>query len=128
MIRALVVEDDPGAAGGLPAVLERHSDVELVGAVESRAAIAATRELRPNVVFLDVQLSRLDGFSVASALGPRDRPLIVFVEVARDDLRRRPVKLGEHRIRRRNAEHRIRHKPFDAPQIVFGGELCAEIF
>jgi two-component system LytT family response regulator len=79
VIRALVVEEEPSAVGELSAALERHGDIELVGAVEGRGAIAAIRELRPDVVFLDVHMPGVDGLSVASGLPPRERPLIVFV-------------------------------------------------
>jgi two-component system LytT family response regulator len=58
--------------------LESAPDFEVVGeAGDGAEAIAAIERLRPDVVFLDVQMPKTDGFAVASAL--KDPPEIVFV-------------------------------------------------
>jgi two-component system, LytTR family, response regulator len=41
--------------------------------------VLAIQELRPDIVFLDVQMPGLDGFGVLETLGPRETPAIVFV-------------------------------------------------
>jgi DNA-binding NarL/FixJ family response regulator len=54
---------------------------EVVGeAADGHAAIAAARELRPDVVLLDIQLPDLDGFEVAARLGDGDEaaPAVVL--------------------------------------------------
>lgn len=59
--------------------LEATSDFEVVGeATDGAEAIASIARLRPDVVFLDVQMPKLDGFAVATALTP-PLPEIVFV-------------------------------------------------
>ena len=42
-------------------------------------AIAAIREQRPDLVFLDVQMPEKGGFDVLAALDPAERPAVVFV-------------------------------------------------
>jgi two-component system LytT family response regulator len=79
-IRALVVDDEPPARHGLTRMLGAHRDITVVG--ESRngsEAVRAIRALRPDLVFLDVEMPGLDGFGVLHALAPDPLPLVVFV-------------------------------------------------
>ena len=79
MIRALVVDDEPVARGRIRRLLRLDADLEVIGeAGDGRSAIAAVLSLRPDVVFLDVQMPELDGFEVVRALGA-GAPAIVFV-------------------------------------------------
>jgi two-component system LytT family response regulator len=80
ILRALVVDDEPVARRRLKTLLAGETGVEVVGECEDGAdAVEAIRRLRPDVVFLDVQMPGLDGFDVVDALGPREHPAIVFV-------------------------------------------------
>lgn len=75
----LIVDDHPGFRASARRMLEA-SGYEVVGEADTgAAAIAAARELRPDVVLLDVQLPDLDGFEVAARLdGDDDCPAIVL--------------------------------------------------
>lgn len=42
-------------------------------------AVTQIRELRPDLLFLDVQMPGLDGFEVLAALPPAERPAVIFV-------------------------------------------------
>ena len=65
----LVVDDHPGFRSLARRLLEAGG-FEVVGeAADGHAAIAAARQLRPDVVLLDVQLPDLDGFEVTTRLG-----------------------------------------------------------
>ena len=82
-IRVLVCDDEPEAREGIANLLRRDPEVLLVAeARHGREATTAIQDLSPDVVFLDVQMPRLDGFGVlaelASAVGSWD-PVIVFV-------------------------------------------------
>lgn len=80
MIRALVVDDEPLAREGLRLHLRRESDVTIVGeAADGRRAVAMITSLRPDLVFLDVQMPVLDGFQVVEAVSPTFLPAVVFV-------------------------------------------------
>jgi two-component system LytT family response regulator len=83
-IRALLVDDEALARRGMRQLLAAHPDVDVVGECrDGRAALAALTELRPDLVFLDVQMPELDGFGVireaAAALGTDALPLMVFL-------------------------------------------------
>jgi DNA-binding LytR/AlgR family response regulator len=80
VIRALIVDDEPPARRKLRELLGREPDFEVVGeAADGVEAVAAIRESSPDVVFLDVQMPRLDGFGVVAELGTEAMPLVVFV-------------------------------------------------
>src|SRR4051812_18131737 len=79
-LRAAIVEDEPPARLGLRTLLAADAEVELVaecGSVEE--ALAALREGRVDLLFLDVQLARRTGFDLLAALGPARPPAVVFV-------------------------------------------------
>lgn len=77
-IRVAIVDDEPPARKLLRALLAEHPEVEIVGEagdVATAAALCAERE--PDLVFLDIQLPRTDGFGLLPLL---KRPVkIVFV-------------------------------------------------
>lgn len=79
-IRALIVDDEPLARDMVRVRLESEPDVEIVGEAEDGpAAVAAITELRPDVVFLDVQMPEMDGFEVLERTAVDHLPIIVFV-------------------------------------------------
>ena len=79
-IRTLIVDDEPLARRGLQLHLQRHADIEIVGqAGNGREALHAIAELRPQLMFLDVQMPGMDGFALFRALPATQIPLTVFV-------------------------------------------------
>ncbi len=79
-IRTLIVDDEPLARRGLELRLRRHADIEIVGeAGNGREAFRAVSELRPALMFLDVQMPGVDGFELLRALPASMLPLTVFV-------------------------------------------------
>lgn len=79
-IRTLIVDDMPPARSRIRRALAKASDFEVVGECgDGVSAINAIRELRPELVFLDVQMPETDGFGVVAALEPAERPVILFV-------------------------------------------------
>ncbi len=80
MIRALIADDEEPARRKLRQLLGREADVEIVGeAADGVEAVAAIRASSPDVVFLDIQMPRLDGFGVVSEVGVEAMPAVVFV-------------------------------------------------
>ncbi|HEY7306109.1 MAG TPA: LytTR family DNA-binding domain-containing protein [Bryobacteraceae bacterium] len=82
---ALIVDDEPLAREGLQMLLAEDPDVASIGqAKDGREAVAAIRDTRPDLLFLDVQMPEMDGFAVIRDLGPEHMPPVIFV-TAHDD-------------------------------------------
>jgi two-component system LytT family response regulator len=79
-IRTLVADDEPLAREGLRVRLNREEDVEIVGeANDGPSTVSAILSLRPDVVFLDVQMPGMDGFEVVARTASEHLPVVVFV-------------------------------------------------
>lgn len=79
-IRTLIVDDEPLGRERIRSLLRRDPDIEVVGECgDGRQAIAAIDDLRPDLLFLDVQMPEIDGFAVLEAIRPERMPSIVFV-------------------------------------------------
>jgi two-component system LytT family response regulator len=79
-LSVLVVDDEPIAREGLKQLLGRQLQIESVSeARNGREAIARIREQKPDLVLLDVQMPRTDGFAVVHAVGAERMPPIIFV-------------------------------------------------
>jgi two-component system LytT family response regulator len=80
VIRVLVADDESPARDKLQRWLGELSDIEVVARAEDGLqAAAAIDQLRPDVVFLDIQMPGLNGLEVAAQLEQETAPLIVFV-------------------------------------------------
>lgn len=79
-IRAVIVDDEPLAREGVRLHLERDPGVDVVGEAGSgEEAVSLIESLRPDLLFLDVQMPGLDGFGVLDAVGPAQMPVTVFI-------------------------------------------------
>ncbi|MEU9310984.1 response regulator transcription factor [Streptomyces sp. NPDC048256] len=68
-VTVLLVDDEPLVRVGLRAVLEAQPDIEVVGeAADGAAVIPLVRQLRPDVVAMDVRMPLMDGIEATRAV------------------------------------------------------------
>src|SRR5215468_861430 len=78
--KVLIVEDERLAAEAVRKLLERDAEVEIAGTARDGAtAVSLIRRLKPDIVFLDVQIPELDAFGVIDEIGVENMPVVVFV-------------------------------------------------
>jgi two-component system, LytTR family, response regulator len=79
-IRVLIVDDEPLARKRLRELLKDDHEIAVIGECANGAAtISATRELAPDLIFLDVQMPGIDGLAVSETFDGKDSPLVIFV-------------------------------------------------
>jgi two-component system, LytTR family, response regulator len=79
-IRTILVDDEKLAIQGLELRLQAFEDIEIVATCHNgREAIRKIKTLKPDLVFLDIQMPGFDGFSVVQGVMDIDPPLFVFV-------------------------------------------------
>src|SRR5947207_4514689 len=79
-LTVLVVDDEPLARQGLKLLLSHQPRVDSIcEARNGREAIALIREKKFDLVLLDVQMPRTDGFAVVHAVGADRMPPVIFV-------------------------------------------------
>lgn len=79
LVRALIVDDEQHARIALRRVLAEFDFIEVIAECDNGLeAIKQTQALDPDLMFLDIQMPKLDGFDVVDLLG-NAAPEIVFV-------------------------------------------------
>ena len=79
-IKTLIVDDEALARKRIRKLLEQHADCELAGEARNGVeALAMLKEVRPDLMFLDIQMPELDGFEMLAKTPLKDIPLTIFV-------------------------------------------------
>jgi two-component system, LytTR family, response regulator len=80
VLKTIIVDDEALARRGLKLRLAGRDEVEVIAeARNGREALGLIRDLKPDLVFLDIQMPGMDGFDVLRGLEPGEMPAIVFV-------------------------------------------------
>ena len=78
-IRTVIADDESLARRGLKMRLADHPDIDIVAECSNgREAIEAANTLEPDLLFLDIQMPRLDGFDVIHRIQSDNLPLVIF--------------------------------------------------
>lgn len=78
-ITTLIIDDEPHARQGMQTALSKFEELEIIGLCENGLqAVKAVNELRPQLLFLDIQMPKLDGFDVLELLGEQT-PFVIFI-------------------------------------------------
>jgi two-component system, LytTR family, response regulator len=131
MIRALLVDDEDLARGLVREYLRHESDITIVGeCANGFDAVKAVVELKPDLLFLDVQMPKLDGFEVLELVGcdvavvfttAHDQYAMKAFDAAAVDYLLKPF--DEHRFR--TALERARRRISEKIPTTAGAELKA---
>lgn len=78
-IRCLIVDDEELARERVRGLVAGEAGLAVAGeAADGEAALAMTAELKPDLLFLDIQMPRLSGFDVLEALPAEEMPAVIF--------------------------------------------------
>ncbi|HEY1212970.1 MAG TPA: response regulator, partial [Bryobacteraceae bacterium] len=96
-IRALLADDEPAARARLRRLLDRDSNIHIIGEAENGVeALQGIEQLRPDLLFLDVEMPGLNGFEVLKSISTdTPRPFTIFItgfhEYAMEAFRERAI-------------------------------------
>ena len=84
-IKTILVDDEKLATQGLQIRLAEFEDIEVIDTCSNgREAIRKIKTLKPDLVFLDIQMPGFDGFSVVQGIMEIEPPLFIFVTAYAD--------------------------------------------
>ncbi len=78
-IRVIIVDDEALAREAIRAAVSQSGDIEIINeCANGFEAVQAVQRFKPDLIFLDIQMPKLDGFDVVELLG-KEAPAIIFV-------------------------------------------------
>ena len=79
-IRTLIIDDEPLAREGIRIRLNEYPEVRIIGECNSGLeAVSMIEELKPDLLFLDIQMPGMNGFEVLQRLNINPIPIIIFI-------------------------------------------------
>jgi two-component system LytT family response regulator len=78
--KALIIDDEALSRKRLRLMLRCHPDIDIVGeCANGEEAIMAILKMSPDLIFLDVQMTEMNGFDVLDSIGQEKIPAVIFV-------------------------------------------------
>ena len=79
-IRTIVIDDEKNAREGICFLLSKDSDIEVIASCKlGSEAVKKINSLKPDLIFLDIQMPEIDGFKVLELIEPACMPITIFV-------------------------------------------------
>ena len=121
-IKVLIADDHPVVREGLIAMISRESDFEVVGeASDGIEAVSKTKELKPDVVLMDLRMPEMDGVAAIQqiASGEPDVKFIILTTYSDDEYIFKGIEVGARAYLLKDAP---REELFKAIRAVYRGE------
>jgi two-component system LytT family response regulator len=124
IIRTIIADDEQLARESLLSLLEAFDNIEIIGECKNGfEVIKMVKDKAPDLLFLDIQMPKLDGFDVLELLG-EEAPVVIFVTAYDEyalkafdtyavDYLLKPVKTERLATALERAEEKFRLKKFD---------------
>lgn len=78
-LKIIIIDDEPLAREKIRTFLEAEDDIEVIEECKNSAeAIAAIKELKPDLIFLDIKMPGMNGFEMLESLKLKVLPIIIF--------------------------------------------------
>lgn len=79
VLRTIIVDDEPLALGLMKAKLSKFDAIDIIAECKNgREAIQAIMEFEPDLVFLDIDMPKINGFDVIQKTQPELTPMVIF--------------------------------------------------
>ncbi len=79
-MKALVIDDEELARKRVLKLLEQVPQIEVLGECSNgKTAITSIEQLRPDLIFLDINMKDMNGFEVLQKIGISPKPIVIFV-------------------------------------------------
>ncbi len=79
IMRALIIDDEKKAREGIKLLLKKDAQIDLIGeAKDGKEAINKISSLKPDLIFLDIQMPGINGFDVLGSISNHDLPIVIF--------------------------------------------------
>jgi len=125
-VRVLIADDHPVVREGLVTMLSRENDIEVVGEAQNgKVAIDKARELRPDIVLMDLRMPEVDGIEAMRRI-KADNPQVKFIVLTTYDNDEYIFKGIEAGARAYLLKDAPRSELFKAIRAVYKGESLIE--
>lgn len=78
-MKVVIIDDEKKARDGIRLLLSQHPEIKITGeAKNGKEAIELIRKLRPDLIFLDIQMPGINGFDVLNSIKEEEWPIVIF--------------------------------------------------